>query len=72
MILYCVVVSDKNQDGWLIVQVLLSFKEARMLPEITLPDGFDTARELGVLSWVVGAVDTPPHLDTPPPRSPPT
>ena len=37
---------DKSQDGWMIVQVLLNFNEARMIPAIDPPSHFDTAREL--------------------------
>ena len=50
--------SDKNQDGWMIVQVLLNHNEARMIPAIALPEGFDSARELGTFTSVlIGRVD---------------
>ena len=42
----------------MIVQVLLNHNEARMIPAIALPEGFDSARELGTFTSVlIGRVD---------------
>jgi len=53
---------DKNQDGWVLVHVLLDGNEARALPGLPLPEPFDRARELVHLTAAAAAANNVTHL----------